>query len=131
MRGTEQKRMTRCALLALGLFLAFGLGTGRVAAVEQTTVQIVVKDAKTGDPIYQAHLTLEFLQPGGFMKNPKLISYSNKSDKQGRCKFPLVNMGKITLMVTAPDHETFGKVFEIKKHDQLIEVKLRKPQPLL
>jgi hypothetical protein len=129
-----QERVTRRRMLAIGLFVAFGMGMGmprRLAATETTTVHIVVKDAVTGDPIYQAHLTLEFLQPGGFLKTPKTISYTGKSDKQGRCIFPVVNLGKVTLMVTAPDHETFGKRFVIKKDDQLIEVKLRKPRPVL
>lgn len=121
-------------MLGLGLFLAFGFWmgmAGHLAAAEQTTVHIVVKDAKTGGPIYQAHLTLRFRQPGGFLKHSRVISYTGKSDKQGRCIFPVVNMGEITLMVTAPDHETFGKTFKVQKDNQLIEVKLRRPQPVL
>lgn len=132
-RELWQTRMNRRRLLTLGLFLAVGCGmgmAGRLAAA-QTTVHVVVTDAKTGDPIYQAHLTLSFRQPGGFLRPSKLVSYSGKSDKQGRCMFPVVSMGKVTLMVTAPDHETFGKSIEIKKDEQLIEVKLRKPQPVL
>ncbi|HVA01517.1 MAG TPA: hypothetical protein VMV34_07660 [Terriglobia bacterium] len=134
MKGLGQKQVTRRRMLALGMFLAMGfcMGmAGRLAAAEQTTVQVVVKDAKTGGPIYQAHLTLEFRQHGGFLKPSKVVSYTGKSDKQGRCMFPVVTMGKVTLMVTAPDHETFGKTVEIKKDNQVIEVKLRRPQPVL
>jgi hypothetical protein len=129
-----QKLMQRRRMLAVGLLLAFGvwLGlAGRLAASQQTTVHVVVKDAKTGDPIYQAHLTLRFREPGGFMRRSKVISYTGKSDKQGRCMFPVVTKGDVVLMVTAPDHETFGKKIEIEKDEQVIEVKLRKPQPVL
>ena len=116
------------AFSALGFWMASG---SRVAAAEQTTIHVLVKDAKTGDPIYQAHLTLRFRQPGGFLKRSKVISYTGKTDKKCRCSFPLVPTGEVTLMVTAPDHNTFGKIFEINKNNQLLEVQLRPPHPVL
>jgi len=33
--------------------------------------------------------------------------------------------------VTAERHQTFSKEFELEKENQVIEVKLKKPQPLL
>jgi hypothetical protein len=33
--------------------------------------------------------------------------------------------------VTAERHQTFSEEFELEKEDQVIEVKLKKPQPLL
>lgn len=132
MRGQKQLKAHR--LLGLGVFLALSVGAAmpaRLMAAQQTTVQVLVKDAKTGDPIYQAHLTLRFRKPGGFLRSPGIISYTAKTDKNGRGSFPFVPMGEITLMITAPDHESFGKIFEIKKNDQLIEVQLRKPRPQL
>jgi hypothetical protein len=103
----------------------------RLAAAEMTTVHVQVNDAKTGEPIFQAHLTLRYLVPGGFMRRSKVVSYTAKTDKNGKSRFPVVPMGTITLMVTAPDHKTFGKKFEITKDNQLIEVKLQKPNEVL
>ena len=134
MTEMAHKQRRRRTVIGVGVFLALGLWMspgGWLSAAEQTTVHVLVKDAKSGDPIYQAHLTLSFRQPGGFLKRSKLISYTSKTDKQGRGSFPLVEMGKVTLMVTAPGHETFGKVYEINKDDQLIEVQLRTPRPVL
>jgi hypothetical protein len=116
--------------LALGAWIAL-VSAGRCMAAEQTTVHVLVKDAVTGDPIYQAHLTLQFRKPGGFLRRSSVISYTSKTDKMGRGMFPFVPMGEITLMVTAPDHESFGKIFKVSKANQLIEVQLRKPKPQL
>lgn len=96
-----------------------------------TTVRVQVKDAVSGKPIYQAHLTLRFREQGGFMRRSKIISYTNKTDKNGWGLFPVVPKGVITLMVTAPDHNTFGKEFKITRDNQHIEVKLQKPKPVL
>jgi len=96
-----------------------------------TTVRVQVNDAKTGEPVYQARLTLRFRQHGGLLRRSKIISYTSKTDKNGKGQFPVVPLGAVTLMVTAPDHNTFGKEFEITKQNQLIEVKLQKPHPML
>jgi hypothetical protein len=103
----------------------------RLAAAQNTTVHIQVNDAKTGDPIFQAHLTLRYRVPGAFMRRTKIVSYTAKTDKNGKSQFPVVPKGTITLMVTAPDHNTFGKEFDITKDNQLIEVKLEKPHEVL
>ncbi len=102
-----------------------------LAAAQMTTVRVQVNDAKTGEPIFQAHLTLRYRVQGGFMRHTKIISYTAKTDKNGRSQFPVVPMGTITLMVTAPDHNTFGKEFKISKDEQLIKVELQKPHEVL
>lgn len=102
-----------------------------LAAARITTVNVQVNDAKTGEPIYQAHLTLRYREQGGFMRRSRIISYTAKTDKNGKGQFPVVPMGSITLMVTAPDHNTFGKEFEISKDNQLIKVELQKPHEVL
>jgi len=102
-----------------------------LAAAQMTTVLVQVNDAKTGKPIYQAHLTLRYRVRGGFMRRSKIISYTAKTDKNGKTQFPVVPMGTITLMVTAPDHNTFGKEFNIVKNKQLIKVELQKPHEVL
>lgn len=102
-----------------------------LAAAQMTTVRVQVNDAKSGEPIFQAHLTLRYKVPGGFMHRSKIVSYTAKTDKNGKGQFPVVPMGTITLMVTAPDHNTFGKKFEITKDNQLIKVDLERPHEVL
>jgi len=99
----------------------------------QTNLTVVVTDAQTGQPINQARLTLEFTEPGDptKLKRSKKLSYSAKTNMQGHYKFPGIPMGTIRLIVTAERHQTFSKEFELEKENQEIEVKLKKPQPLL
>lgn len=105
----------------------------RAEAFERTSVQVVVKDAETGQPINQAHLTLQFREPGSKVKlqRSKLLSFSAKTNPQGRCRFTGIPKGTIRLIVTAENHQTFGKEFELEQDNQVIEVKLKKPQPVL
>jgi len=110
--------------MAMGVTAAF-------ASQQMTTVHVEVKDAQTGKPIYQARLTLRFRQHGGMLHRSKLISYTSKTDMKGLGEFPVVPLGTVTLMVTAPNHNTFGKEFEITEANQVIEVKLQKPHPVL
>jgi len=119
----------------LGMIFAFAMAMGMpgrlLAATQMTTVHVQVNDAKTGEPVFQAHLTLRFRQHGGLLHRSKIIAYTSKTDKDGKGQFPVVPMGTVTLMVTAPGHNTFGKEFEITKENQMIEVKLQKPHPVL
>ena len=100
---------------------------------ERTSFTVVVTDAQTGQPINQARLTLEFTEPGdpSKLKRSKKLSYSAKTNAQGHYKFPSLPQGTIRLIVTAERHQTFSREFELEKEDQVIEVKLKKPQPLL
>jgi Carboxypeptidase regulatory-like domain len=112
--------------------LEFGIPTQSEEA-ERTNVTVVVTDAQTSQPINQARLTVEFIEPGdpSKLKRSKKLSYSAKTNPQGHYKFPSLPKGNIRLIVTAERHQTFSKVFELEKEDQVIEVKLKKPQPLL
>jgi hypothetical protein len=94
----------------------------------ETSLTIVVKEADTGDPISQARLTLTFHQPG---KLHRSISYSAKTSAQGRYRFTNIPKGTVVLFVTADHHQSLGKEIEVEEDDQVIEVKLKKPQPLL
>jgi hypothetical protein len=94
---------------------------------------VVVTDAQTSQPINQARLTLEFTEPGdpAKLKRSKKLSYSAKTNAQGHYRFPNLPKGTIRLIVTAERHQTFSEEFQLEKENQAIEVKLKKPQPLL
>jgi hypothetical protein len=119
---------------AAAVLLAFFTSAASAQVAERTNVTVVVKDAETGRPINQARLTLQFRETGKFgikPERPHRLSYSAKTNPQGRYRFTDIPRGTIHLVVTAERHQTFGKEFEIDKANQLIEVALKKPQPLL
>jgi hypothetical protein len=109
------------------------LAQNEKSSEETTTMVVVVKEADTGEPISQARITLQFTQPGTaerFGKSKKL-AYSAKTDAQGRCKLLEINKGPIVLTVTATGHQSYGKQLQLVKDNQVFEVKLKKPQPLI
>jgi hypothetical protein len=105
----------------------------RAESVETTSVYVQVNDAETSQPIYQARLTLQFREPGSKarLKRSKLLAFSAKTNNQGRYRFTSIPKGTVRLIVTSERHQTFSKEFEIDKDNQVLEVKLKKPQPLL
>ena len=116
------------------ILLVVWLPTSATAdAVERMSVNVVVIDAETNQPISQAHLTLQFVDPGSVrrLKRHKHISFNAKTNAQGRYRFTNIPKGTIRLLVTAERHQSLGKEIELDKDNQVIEVKLRKPQPLL
>jgi hypothetical protein len=94
----------------------------------ETGLTVVVKEADSGDPVSQARLTLIFQQPGRLHRS---ISYSAKTNAQGRYRFTSIPKGIVHLVVTADHHQTYGKDIELEEDNQVVEVKLKKPQPLL
>jgi hypothetical protein len=96
--------------------------------IPEFSITIVVKEADTGDPISQARLTLTFRQPG---KLHHTVSYGAKTNAQGRYRFTNIPKGTVRLSVTADRHQSYGKEIEVEEDNQVIEVKLKKPQPLL
>lgn len=100
---------------------------------DTTSVIVVVREYDGGQPISQARVTLIFTEPGGRIRfgKAKKITYNAKTDAQGRYKFTSINKGPITLVVTATDHQTYGKDLDLNQDDQVFEVKLKKPQPLV
>lgn len=99
-------------------------------AVEWTSVTVMVKDTASDQPLANAHLTLRFREPRKRNRD-KTLSYSAKTNPQGRYKFTHIPKGTIHLIVTAERHQSFGQDFELEQDNQVIEVKLKKPQPLL
>ena len=97
---------------------------------EPTNVIVNVKEADTGEPVSQAGVTLQFTEPVSFGHGKK-HTYNAKTDSQGRCKLFGINKGTIVLMVTAIRHQSYGKELQLDHDNQVFEVKLKKPQPLI
>jgi len=97
---------------------------------DPTNVIVNVKEADTGEPVSQAGVTLQFTEPVSFGHGKK-HTYNAKTDSQGRCKLLGINKGTIVLMVTATHHQSYGKELQLEQDNQVFEVKLKKPQPLI
>ena len=121
------------SLLLFVNFCRAAQAQGGKPSSETTNITVIVKEADSGQPISQAHLTLEFAEPGSKARfgRAKKFSYNAKTDTQGRYKFQDINKGTITLIVTAPGHQTYGKDLQLDQDNQVFEVKLKKPQPLI
>ena len=114
------------------LFLLAGLGAAlavpaRAAKTERINLAVVVTDAQTGQPISQAQLTLQFHGPGKVRH--RLISYTAKTNAQGRCRFTDIPEGTLHLIVTHTGHQSFGKDFDVDASHATLEVKLKPPHP--
>jgi hypothetical protein len=126
----RNKRLALSLCLAAFFLLVVVQAPARADSPERTSVHILVKDAVSDQPLANARLTLRFREPGK-RKRSKMLSFSAKTNAHGRYKFTNIPKGTIRLIVTAERHQTFGQDFELEQDDQLIEVKLKKPQPLL
>jgi hypothetical protein len=135
MLSSQRSKLLAAAWLATSFLLPFFVsrpvcGQNAPPSSETVNMVVLVKDADSGQPISQARLTLQFTEPELIGKGRK-ISYNAKTDAQGRYKFADINKGTIVLTVTANDHQPYGKQLQLEKDDQVFEVKLKKPQPLL
>lgn len=127
-RKTVQNPLRLAVLAAIALTMVSLLPRTAICADEETSLRVVVTEASDGKPVFQAQLTLKFKIPQKF-RQPKWISYSAKTNKDGEYVFRRVNKGPYHLLVTAEGHQSFGKQSEIDSDNPTVEVKLRRPQP--
>jgi hypothetical protein len=126
----ESNRARLFFVVAIAATFLLGATLARSASDDTVSFNVEVTDATSGKPLYQAQLTLQFPQERK-LRPDKWYSYSAKTDQHGNCKFVDIPKGPIRLMVIAPSHQTFGKEFQLEKDGQLIEIKLKRPQPVL
>lgn len=129
MLGSNHLRF-RTGILA-GTAILVLCGVSRPAPQEPTpnvSLTVVVKEADSGKPISQARLTLTFRGSG---KRHRTVSYGAKTNAQGQYRFTNIPKGTVRLFVTADRHQSFGKEVELEEDNEVIEVKLKKPQPLV
>ena len=121
-------RSRTCVLAgAVALLLSGMCKPAQQQPTPEFSVNVVVNDAETGQVISQARLTLTFKSG----KLHRTISYGAKTNTQGRYRFTNIPKGTIHLFVTAERHQSYGKEIELEEDNQVIEVKLKKPQPQL
>ena len=99
------------SLIAVLVFTSLRMFAKEEETVERTNFIVEVKEADTGQPINQAHLTLTFREPGNpaKLKRPKTFSYSAKTNAQGRYRFLNIPKGTVHLFVTAEHRQSYAK----------------------
>ena len=97
---------------------------------ESANLIVNVHEADSGEAVSQAAVTVTFTEPVAFGHGKK-HTYNAKTDAQGRCKLSGVNKGTIVLMITATHHQSYGKELQFEHDNQVFQVKLKKPQPLI
>jgi hypothetical protein len=128
------RQEVRGLALVAGLFAFFASTWLRASSPNLITISVVVTDSQTGQPVNQAHLTLVFQtpkDPNNALKRAKTISYTAKTDGEGRCRFVYIPEGPVKLLVTEDRHQTFGQTFNVSKDHSTLQVKMKPPQPLL
>ncbi|MBI1941669.1 MAG: carboxypeptidase regulatory-like domain-containing protein [Acidobacteria bacterium] len=125
-----KKELVTGCVLAISILLAGSDNPAWADSPERTNVIVVVREAETDEPIFQARLTLQFKESRK-LKRDKRPTFTAKTNAQGRYKFNDIPKGTIRLMVTAERRQSYGEELELVEDDQVIEVKLRKPEPLL
>lgn len=115
-------------LLGLALTLSFSPPAWSRKKPSLTHITVQVVDATTHKPIFQARLTLAFRDPQS--RRGETISYSAKTNAQGKYIFSFIPMEPVLLVVTAPNHQTFGQQFNVTQENQTLRVNLNPPQPL-
>ena len=129
MFGSNHLRSRTWILFGATILLICGMcNPAQQQPIPELSFSVVVKEADTGEAISQARLTLTFRQTG---KLHRTVSYGAKTNAQGRYRFTNIPKGTVHLFVTAERHQSYGKEIELEEDNQVIEVKLKKPQPQL
>jgi hypothetical protein len=140
MFSSRHTKLFHVAWIATSLLFFAGLGGSAYVRGDQqdsvtTDITVVVKEADSGQPIGQARITLQFAKPGSHASyiygKPKQLVYGAKTDAQGRCKLVGITKGTIVLTITANGHQSYGRELQLEKDNQVFEIKLKKPQPLI
>ncbi|MGO8786344.1 MAG: carboxypeptidase-like regulatory domain-containing protein [Terriglobia bacterium] len=138
MYSSRHTKLFLAAWIAANALLFVGLSSsayaqGEKPSTETTDMNVVVKEYATGEPVSQARVTLQFSEPHSQVipRRAKKITYNAKTDAQGRCKLSGINKGPIVLTVTADGHQAYGKELQLEKDNQVFEIRLKKPQPLI
>lgn len=134
LRTARLKILGAVVLAVAGVYLLatthIGFAQGASTDTAPTDVTVYVKEAESGEPVSQAAVTLQFEEPRSFGHGKK-HTFNSKTDSQGRCKLYGINKGPITLMITSPHHQSYGKQLQLEHDNQVFEIKLKTPQPLL
>ncbi len=91
----------------------------------QSSLAFVVLKDDSGKPIRNAAVVLH---PVGKHGKQAKGGFELKTDNEGKTHFDGIPYGPIRVQVIAPGFQTFGNDYEIKQADQVITVRLKRPQ---
>ena len=116
--------------LFAALLLAMAMSSPLIAANSkdegpQSTVSFVVLKDESGKPVRNAAVVLH---PVGKNGKQGKGGFELKTDPEGKTHFDGIPYGKLRIQVIAPGFQTFGDDFDINTAEQVITIRLKRPQ---
>jgi len=91
----------------------------------QSSVNFVVLKDESGKPVRNAAVVLH---PVGKNGKQGKGGFELKTDPEGKTHFDGIPYGKLRIQVIAPGFQTFGDDFDINTAEQVITIRLKRPQ---
>jgi 5-hydroxyisourate hydrolase-like protein (transthyretin family) len=97
-------------------------------AADKTKLTVQVTAADNGKPIDRASVIVRFKHGRNVNLKKIVTSWETKTNQEGRVTIPAITQGQITIQIIAKDFQTFGDVYELDQENQLVAIKLNRPQ---
>jgi hypothetical protein len=117
------QRLVSAAVIVLCLSLP--LFAGNKDEGPQSSLAFVVLKDESGKPVRNAAVVLH---PVGKHGKQSKGGFELKTDNEGKTHFDGIPYGPLRIQVIAPGFQTFGDDYEINQADQVITVRLKRPQ---
>ena len=102
-----------------------------LAVTDTTKLKIVVK-TQGGHPVDRAEVIVRWhanaKHPRAGFGRAVRTTFEMRSNQDGEASVPEIPQGSILIQVNAKGYQTYGKVFEIEKEEETIEITLNPPQ---
>lgn len=115
--------MRRTACLAV-LTAAALLALSAPAEDKQVRLEVVITAEETGQPIENAVVYVKFKEERALRKD-KRQEWSNKTNHDGQVGFPLLPEGQVLVQVIAKGWKTYGRFYDLRGPQHILEIKLK------
>jgi len=117
-------KMWRLILALLGMLILFVLLAASASAQASTVKVVVIKD-DSEKPVRNAAVILHPVKPNGKQGKGGI---ELKTDAEGKTESDGMPYGTLRVQVIAPGFQTYGRDFTITQPQQILTVRLKRPQ---
>ncbi len=107
------------------LVVMIGIAVCLYAGDKASNLSFLVLKADNGKPVRNASVVLHPVNKDGQQSRG---GFELKTDPEGKTSFAGAPYGKLRVQVLARGFQTYGEDFEINQPEQLITIKLKRPQ---
>ena len=90
------------------------------------TFRVEVTGGETKQPVESGSVYVRYIQQRALKKDKK-VELNVKTNREGIVRVPDVPRGKVQVQVVAEGWKPFGRLYEIEKEGQTIQIHLEKP----